>query len=46
MHETINMLLPLAGILLGAKAAAQLSHRLGYQQFLENYCLVWCLALH
>ncbi|MDZ4720305.1 MAG: cation:proton antiporter [Roseiflexaceae bacterium] len=29
MHETINMLLPLAGILLGAKAAAQLSHRLG-----------------
>ena len=29
MHETLNMLLPLAGILLGAKAAAQLSHRFG-----------------
>jgi Kef-type K+ transport system membrane component KefB len=29
MHETLNMLLPLAGILLGAKAAAQISHRLG-----------------
>src|SRR5689334_12130132 len=29
MHETLNLLLPLAGILLGAKAAAQLSHRLG-----------------
>jgi Kef-type K+ transport system membrane component KefB len=29
MHETLNMLLPLAGILLGAKAAAQLSHRAG-----------------
>lgn len=29
MHETLNMLLPLAGILVGAKAAAQLSHRLG-----------------
>jgi len=29
MHETLNMLLPLAGILLGAKAAAQISHRFG-----------------
>jgi Kef-type K+ transport system membrane component KefB len=29
MHETLNMLLPLAGILLGAKAAAQISHRIG-----------------
>ena len=29
MHATLNMLLPLAGILLGAKAAAQLSHRFG-----------------
>src|SRR3954451_12686611 len=29
MHETLTMLLPLAGILLGAKAAAQLSHRFG-----------------
>jgi len=29
MHDTLNMLLPLAGILLGAKAAAQLSHRFG-----------------
>src|SRR4051812_36300081 len=29
MHETLNMLLPLAGILIGAKAAAQLSQRFG-----------------
>lgn len=29
MNETLNLLLPLAGILLGAKAAAQLSHRFG-----------------
>jgi Kef-type K+ transport system membrane component KefB len=29
MHETLNMLLPLAGILVGAKIAAQISHRLG-----------------
>jgi Kef-type K+ transport system membrane component KefB len=29
MDTTISMLLPLAGILLGAKAAAQISHRLG-----------------
>lgn len=29
MHETLNMLLPLAAILVGAKAAAQLSHRFG-----------------
>jgi Kef-type K+ transport system membrane component KefB len=29
METTIHMLLPLAGILLGAKAAAQLSHRIG-----------------
>jgi Kef-type K+ transport system membrane component KefB len=29
MHETLNMLLPLAGILVGAKLAAQISHRVG-----------------
>jgi Kef-type K+ transport system membrane component KefB len=29
MHESLNMLLPLAGILVGAKAAAQISHRFG-----------------
>jgi Kef-type K+ transport system membrane component KefB len=29
MHETLSMLLPLAGILIGAKAAAQLSQRFG-----------------
>jgi Kef-type K+ transport system membrane component KefB len=29
MHETLTMLLPLAGILVGAKIAAQISHRLG-----------------
>lgn len=29
MNTTLQMLLPLAGILLGAKAAAQISHRLG-----------------
>src|SRR5512145_137703 len=29
MNETMHMLLPLAGILLGAKLAAQISHRVG-----------------
>src|SRR3954452_3587828 len=29
MHDTLTMLLPLAGILIGAKAAAQLSQRFG-----------------
>src|SRR5262245_32004909 len=29
MHQTMNMLLPLAGILVGAKIAAQISHKLG-----------------
>ncbi|HNP71862.1 MAG TPA: cation:proton antiporter [Kouleothrix sp.] len=29
MHETLNMLLPLAGILVGAKIAAQISHKIG-----------------
>jgi len=29
MHETLNMLLPLAGMLVGAKIAAQISHKLG-----------------
>jgi Kef-type K+ transport system membrane component KefB len=29
MHETLNMLLPLAGILVGAKIAAQISHKVG-----------------